>query len=604
MKVKFCGIRRKEDLEALGQEFPDYLGFILCPSPRQVTAEAVREMMAPFRGKALAVGVFQNQPLEEVTEAALQAGLDVIQLHGQEDSDFILALQEKTGLPVWKAIPAREEELAAASALPADCLLVDSPGGGGKGRTADWNLIRRYEGGFLQPYFLAGGLHAGNLREALELLSPAGVDMSSGIEKDGRKDPVLMKTILDILDKRDRKEEKMERKFGPFGGQYVPETLMEALHEVEKAYESLKGDPSFQEELQRLYREVAGRPSLLYFASRMTEDLGGARIWLKREDLNHTGSHKINNVLGQILLARRMGKKRIICETGAGQHGVATATACALFGMPCRVYMGAEDVERQGLNVFRMELMGAEVIPVQSGTRTLKDAVSEAFREWTRECKETYYLMGSVVGPHPFPTIVRDFQKVIGEEAREQILAAEGRLPDKVLACVGGGSNAIGIFHSFLQDEGVELIGVEAGGEGLDTLRHAATMAGGSMGVFHGMKSIFLQDSFGKIMPVYSLSAGMDYPGIGPEHAWLAESGRARYLPVTDEEAVEAFTYLSRMEGIIPAIESAHAIALAMKMAPEMGKEEILLINLSGRGDKDVDQVARWKGVKIHGTSH
>lgn len=601
MKVKFCGIRRKEELEALGQEFPDYLGFILCQSPRRVTAEAVREMMAPFRGKALAVGVFQNQPLEEVAEAAFQAGLDVIQLHGREDSAFIKALQEKTGLPVWKAVPALEEELAAAASLPADCFLVDSPGGGGRGIAADWELIRRYEGSFGKPYFLAGGLNPGNLGKALQVLSPAGVDMSSGIERDGRKDPALMKEVLKRLD---RKEKKMERKFGPYGGQYVPETLMEALHEVESAYEKLKEDPSFQEELQRLYREVAGRPSRLYFASRMTEDLGGARIWLKREDLNHTGSHKINNVLGQILLARRMGKKRIICETGAGQHGVATATACALFGMPCRVYMGAEDVERQGLNVFRMELMGAEVIPVESGTRTLKDAVSEAFREWTRECKETYYLMGSVVGPHPFPTIVRDFQKVIGEEAREQILAAEGRLPDRVLACVGGGSNAIGIFHSFLQDEGVKLIGAEAGGEGLDTKRHAATMTGGSMGVFHGMKSIFLQDDFGKIMPVYSLSAGMDYPGIGPEHAWLAESGRARYLPVTDEEAVEAFTYLSRMEGIIPAIESAHAVALAMKMAPEMGKEEILLINLSGRGDKDVDQVARWKGVKIHGTSN
>ena len=601
MKVKFCGIRRKEELEALGQEFPDYLGFILCQSPRRVTAEAVREMMAPFRGKALAVGVFQNQPLEEVAEAAFQAGLDVIQLHGREDSAFIKALQEKTGLPVWKAVPALEEELAAAASLPADCFLVDSPGGGGRGIAADWELIRRYEGSFGKPYFLAGGLNPGNLGKALQVLSPAGVDMSSGIERDGRKDPALMKEVLKRLD---RKEKKMERKFGPYGGQYVPETLMEALHEVESAYEKLKEDPSFQEELQRLYREVAGRPSRLYFASRMTEDLGGARIWLKREDLNHTGSHKINNVLGQILLARRMGKKRIISETGAGQHGVATATACALFGMPCRVYMGAEDVERQGLNVFRMELMGAEVIPVESGTRTLKDAVSEAFREWTRECKETYYLMGSVVGPHPFPTIVRDFQKVIGEEAREQILAAEGRLPDRVLACVGGGSNAIGIFHSFLQDEGVKLIGAEAGGEGLDTKRHAATMTGGSMGVFHGMKSIFLQDDFGKIMPVYSLSAGMDYPGIGPEHAWLAESGRARYLPVTDEEAVEAFTYLSRMEGIIPAIESAHAVALAMKMAPEMGKEEILLINLSGRGDKDVDQVARWKGVKIHGTSN
>ena len=392
----------------------------------------------------------------------------------------------------------------------------------------------------------------------------------------------------------------MERKFGEFGGQYVPETLMEALIEIEVAYEGLQKDPTFLEELKTLYREVANRPSPLYYAKAMTEDLGGARIYLKREDLNHTGSHKINNVLGQMLLARKMGKTRIICETGAGQHGVATASVAALFNMECKVFMGKEDVERQGLNVFRMELLGATVVPVDSGTGTLKDAVNEAFREWTKECSDTYYLMGSVVGPHPFPTIVRDFQKVIGEETRAQMMEAEGRLPDLVLACVGGGSNAMGIFHEFLGDPGVRLLGAEAAGLGVDTDQHAATITKGSMGIFHGMKSRFLQDEFGKIMPVYSMSAGLDYPGIGPEHAHLAATGRATYRPVTDEEAITAFEYLSRTEGIIPAIESAHAIWLAMALAPAMSKEEIIVINLSGRGDKDVYQVARHKGVRIH----
>lgn len=392
----------------------------------------------------------------------------------------------------------------------------------------------------------------------------------------------------------------IERKFGEFGGQYVPETLMEALHEIEEAYLYYREDEEFKTELAELYRNVAGRPSMLYEAKEMTKDLGGAKIYLKREDLNHTGSHKINNVIGQMLLAKKMGKTRIICETGAGQHGVATATIAALFKMECQVFMGAEDVERQGLNVFRMELLGAKVTSVSSGTGTLKDAVNEAFREWTRECGNTYYLMGSVVGPHPFPTIVRDFQKIMGEEVREQMFAMEGRLPDALLACVGGGSNAIGIFHTFIGDPGVELIGAEAAGHGVETELHAATMTKGSVGIFHGMKSQFLQDKFGKIMPVYSMSAGLDYPGIGPEHAYLASIGRARYLPVMDDQAVKAFEYLGRTEGILPAIESAHAIYLAMELAPKMRKDQLLVVNLSGRGDKDVYQVAKRKGVVIH----
>lgn len=393
----------------------------------------------------------------------------------------------------------------------------------------------------------------------------------------------------------------MDKKFGEFGGQYVPETLMEALIEIEEAFEKYSQDPMFLKELTEFYETVANRPSKLYYASEMTRDLGGARIYLKREDLNHTGSHKINNVLGQMLLAKKMGKKKIICETGAGQHGVATATIAALFKMECHVFMGKEDVERQGLNVFRMELLGAKVTSVDSGTGTLKDAVNEAFRQWTREIEDTYYLMGSVVGPHPYPYMVREFQKIIGEEVRAQVLEAEGRLPDAIVACVGGGSNAIGIFHDFIEEDEVRLIGIEAAGDGIDTEFHAATISKGSTGIFHGMKSLFLQDDYGKIMPVYSMSAGLDYPGIGPEHAYLSSIGRAEYYPVNDAEAVEAFEYLSRMEGIIPAIESAHAVYYSMKMAKELGKDKIIVINLSGRGDKDVYQVARYKGVELDG---
>ncbi len=389
-------------------------------------------------------------------------------------------------------------------------------------------------------------------------------------------------------------------RFGAFGGQYIPETLMAAVCELEEAYEYYKGDAGFARELDELLKNYAGRPSLLYFAKKMTADLGGAKIYLKREDLNHTGSHKINNVLGQALLAKKMGKTRLIAETGAGQHGVATATAAALMDMECEIFMGKEDTERQALNVFRMELLGAKVHAVKSGTMTLKDAVNEAFREWTSRISDTHYVLGSVMGPHPFPTIVRDFQKVIGKEIKEQMLRAEGRLPSAVMACVGGGSNAIGAFYEFLDDEGVKLIGCEAAGRGVDTPETAATIATGITGVFHGMKSYFCQDEYGQIAPVYSISAGLDYPGIGPEHAYLFDTGRASYVPVTDEEAVRAFEYLSRTEGIIPAIESAHAVAHAMQLAPEMGKDEIIVVNLSGRGDKDVAAIARYRGVNIH----
>jgi len=389
-------------------------------------------------------------------------------------------------------------------------------------------------------------------------------------------------------------------RFGIHGGQYVPETLMNALIELEQAYISSQNDPVFQAELDYLLKNYAGRPSLLYYAEKMTSDLGGAKLYLKREDLNHTGSHKINNVLGQALLARYMGKKRVIAETGAGQHGVATATAAALLGLECDIYMGREDTERQALNVYRMELLGARVHPVDSGTKTLKDAVNETLREWAQCMKTTHYVLGSVMGPHPFPTIVRDYQSIIGREVKKQILDTEGRLPDVVLACIGGGSNAIGLFYDFIEDRSVRLIGCEAAGKGADSFETAATMTVGKLGIFHGMKSYFCQDEYGQIAPVYSISAGLDYPGVGPEHAYLKDIGRADYVAVTDDEAVDAFEYLAQVEGIIPAVESAHAVAYAKKLAPKMGKDKIIVINLSGRGDKDVAAIARYRGVRIH----
>jgi len=389
-------------------------------------------------------------------------------------------------------------------------------------------------------------------------------------------------------------------RYGIHGGQYIPETLMNEIINLEKAYEFYKNDPDFNAELDKLFREYAGRPSLLYYAENMTKDLGGAKIYFKREDLNHTGAHKINNVLGQCLLAKKMGKTRVIAETGAGQHGVATATAAALMGLECEIYMGKEDTERQKLNVYRMELLGAKVHPVTTGTMTLKDAVNDAFKEWVSRVDDTLYVLGSVMGPHPYPMIVRDFQSVISKEARQQILELEGKLPTAVMACVGGGSNAMGMFYNFIGDESVRLIGCEAAGRGVDTGETAATMATGTLGVFHGMKSYFCQNEYGQIAPVYSISAGLDYPGVGPEHAYLKDIGRAEYVPVTDDEAVDAFEYIARTEGIICAIESAHAVAHLMKIAPTMSKDDIIICCLSGRGDKDVAAIARYRGVDLH----
>ena len=388
-------------------------------------------------------------------------------------------------------------------------------------------------------------------------------------------------------------------RFGKYGGQYVPETLMNAVNELEEAYNHYKDDPEFNKELADLLNNYVGRPSLLYYAEKMTKDLGGAKVYLKREDLNHTGSHKLNNAIGQVLLAKKMGKTRVIAETGAGQHGVATATAAALMGMECEVFMGKEDCQRQALNVFRMELLGAKVHPVTSGTMTLKDAVNETMKEWTNRIDDTHYVLGSVMGPHPFPTIVRDFQAIISKEIKEQLMEKEGKLPDAVIACVGGGSNAIGAFYNFIEDKDVKLIGCEAAGLGVDNPKNAATMANGSEAIFHGMKSLFCQNEYGQIAPVYSISAGLDYPGIGPEHAHLHEIGRAEYMSITDEQAVKAFEYLSKTEGVIPAIESSHAVAAAMEIVPTMSKDQSVVICLSGRGDKDVYQVARYRGVQL-----
>ena len=389
-------------------------------------------------------------------------------------------------------------------------------------------------------------------------------------------------------------------RYGIHGGQYISETLMNELIHLEECYEHYKKDPEFNAELNKLLNEYAGRPSLLYYAEKMTKDLGGAKIYLKREDLNHTGSHKINNALGQALLAKKMGKTRLIAETGAGQHGVATATAAAFLGMECEIFMGKEDTDRQALNVYRLELLGAKVHPVTSGTMTLKDAVNETMREWSNRVADTHYILGSVMGPHPFPMIVRDFQRVISQEAKEQILKAEGKLPAAVVACVGGGSNAMGAFYNFIEDKDVELIGCEAAGKGVDTALTAATIATGSLGIFHGMKSYFCQDEYGQIAPVYSISAGLDYPGIGPEHAYLHDIGRAQYVPITDDEAVDAFEYLARTEGIICAIESAHAVAQVRKIAKNYSPDQSIIVCLSGRGDKDVAAIARYRGVDIH----
>lgn len=597
-KIKLCGLKRQCDIEYVNELSPNYIGFVFANnSKRYVSPKEAERMRRQLKKEIIPVGVFVDEKAQVIADLVEKHIIEAVQLHGNESEEYIKNLRKLVNCKIIKAFRIKNrEDIEVANNSSADYVLLDS--GGGTGETFDWSLIQEMK----RPYFLAGGLTPANVDMAIQKLQPFGVDASSSLETEGFKDKEKMAAFVNAV--REREDNKFMAKkkgrFGVHGGQYIPETLMNAVIELEEAYNYYKNDPKFNRELQELFNEYANRPSRLYYAEKLTKALGGAKIYLKREDLNHTGSHKINNVLGQALLAKKMGKTRLIAETGAGQHGVATATAAALMDMECVVFMGEEDTKRQALNVYRMRLLGAEVIPVTSGTATLKDAVSEAMREWTSRIDDTHYCLGSVMGPHPFPTIVRDFQAVISKEIKEQILEKEGRLPDVVMACVGGGSNAIGTFYNFIEDKEVRLIGCEAAGRGIDTFETAATINTGRLGVFHGMKSYFCQDKYGQIAPVYSISAGLDYPGIGPEHANLHDIGRAEYVPVTDEEAVEAFEFLSKTEGIIPAIESAHAIAHAMKIAPTMDKDKIIVITVSGRGDKDCAAIARYRGEDIY----
>ena len=593
--IKLCGLTREEDIKNANELKPEYVGFVFYDkSRRSVTKAQAKKLKSLLNPEIKAVGVFVDADTSEVEELFEENIIDVAQLHGNEDENYIKELMDNN-IPVIKTFKANSpEEIIKAEKSSADMIMFDAGNGEGV-QIKDLKLLTYID----RPFILAGGLNQENVVDAISITKPYGVDVSTGIETDKLKDGYKMKQFVKVV-REDKQMTGSKGRFGVHGGQYIPETLMNAVIELEEAYNHYKDDPEFNRELTDLLNNYAGRPSLLYYAKKMTEDLGGAKIYLKREDLNHTGSHKINNVLGQALLAKKMGKTRLIAETGAGQHGVATATAAALLGMECVVFMGKEDTERQALNVYRMRLLGAEVIPVTSGTATLKDAVSEAMREWTSRIDDTHYCLGSVMGPHPFPTIVRDFQAIISRESRAQILEAEGKLPDAVIACVGGGSNAIGSFYHYINDEGVRLIGCEAAGRGIDTFETAATVNTGKIGIFHGMKSYFCQDEYGQIAPVYSISAGLDYPGVGPEHAYLHDIGRAEYVPVTDDEAVDAFEYIAKTEGIIAAIESSHAIAYAKKLAPTMKKDQVIIVTVSGRGDKDCAAIARYRGEDIH----
>ncbi|MBR5636402.1 MAG: tryptophan synthase subunit beta [Pseudobutyrivibrio sp.] len=592
--IKLCGLTREEDIKKANEVKPEYVGFVFYEkSRRNVTRDKAKKLKSMLNPDIKTVGVFVDANPVEIEKLYDDKIIDVAQLHGNESEDYIKGLQDKS-IPVIKTFKGDvPEEIIKAEKSSADMVLFDV--GKGDGKTFNWKLLSYID----RPFILAGGLNQENVAKAIEETNPYAVDVSSGIETDKLKDGHKIKEFVNAV-REDKKVSKTTGRFGIHGGQYIPETLMNAVNELEEAYNHYKNDPEFNKELKELLDNYAGRPSLLYYAEKMTKDLGGAKIYLKREDLNHTGSHKINNVLGQALLAKKMGKTRLIAETGAGQHGVATATAAALLNMECVIFMGEEDTKRQALNVYRMKLLGADVVPVTSGTATLKDAVSECMREWTTRIDDTHYCLGSVMGPHPFPTIVRDFQAVISRESRQQILEVEGRLPDAVVACVGGGSNAMGSFYHYIGDENVRLIGCEAAGRGIDTFETAATVNTGKVGIFHGMKSYFCQDEYGQIAPVYSISAGLDYPGVGPEHAYLHDIGRAEYVPVTDDEAVEAFEYIAKTEGIIAAIESSHAIAYAKKLAPTMDKNQIIMVTVSGRGDKDCAAIARYRGENIY----
>ncbi|MGI2328832.1 tryptophan synthase subunit beta [Planococcus sp. YIM B11945] len=596
-KVKICGLMEAEHVQAAKQA--DAVGFVFAPSKRQVTIAQAAELAKELPADTEKIGVFVNASLKEIERAVKTVPLTMVQLHGDEPDELVKAI----GVPVIQAFSIREKKDAEKlKRSVADFVLVDAPGTnyrGGSGQVFDWHLLEQ-SGIDQDRLIVAGGLTPGNVHAAIEQLQPYMVDVSSGVETNGKKDTAKIQEFIQQA-KGDSMQKTMEQNgfFGKYGGQFVPETLMKAVKELEEAYEEAKQDPAFFKEYHHYLKEYVGREQPLTFAKRLTEAWGGPKIYLKREDLNHTGAHKINNAIGQALLAMRMGKRKIVAETGAGQHGVATATICALFDLECVIFMGEEDIKRQQLNVFRMKLLGAKVESVTKGSSTLKDAVNEALRYWVTNVEDTHYLIGSALGPHPFPTMVRDFQSVIGNETRRQILEHEGRLPDAILACIGGGSNAIGMFHPFLKDESVELIGVEAAGEGTDTEKHAATMTKGTEGVLHGAFMKLLQDDAGQVQEAHSISAGLDYPGVGPEHAYLADIGRVTYKAITDEEALKAVVTFSRLEGIIPALESAHAIAEAEKRAKNMKPDEILVICVSGRGDKDMATYAE----KLEGLS-
>lgn len=592
----------------------DYIGFVFARSKRQVSGNQAAELAAVLgtwqSGKIPeSVGVFVNPSMEELEAILSLTPLDIVQLHGTESPEFCREVREQLGVKAFKVLSVKPDGTLHGGQPVEDYegvidgLLLDTYDphyGGGSGVAFAWEQAEPYrlwakERGI--PFLAAGGLHPGNVGELLDVMSPDGVDVSSGVETDGIKDLTKITAFVErvkgnmTLNKQVPDE---HGRFGPFGGRYVPETLMNALIELEESYRKFQDDPEFQAEIDYLLKQYSGRETPLYYAERLTEHLGGAKIYLKREDLNHTGAHKINNAIGQGILAKRMGKRKVIAETGAGQHGVATATVAALLGLECKVFMGEEDTKRQQLNVFRMKLLGAEVVPVLSGTRTLKDACNEALRYWVSNVHDTFYILGSATGPHPYPMMVRNFQRIIGDETRRQILEAEGRLPDMLIAAVGGGSNAIGMFYPFVEDTDVRLVGVEAAGRGVETEYHAATMTKGTKGVFQGSMSYLLQDAHGQVQPAHSISAGLDYPGIGPEHSYLKDIERARYYPITDREALDALQLLSRQEGIIPALESAHAVAQAVKLAPEMGRDELIVICLSGRGDKDVESIMAY----------
>lgn len=587
--VKICGLQEVEHVRAAFGA--DAAGFVFAPSRRRISIEQAGRLAAELPESVERIGVFVNAELNEILRAIREVPLTMVQLHGDETDNLIRSIPVK----VIQAFSIRDEEdVRKLERSIADYVLVDAPGTdfrGGSGKTFDWDLLEESSVSS-ERLIVAGGLDAGNVGLAIGLTKPYMVDVSSGVETDGKKDAGKIKGFIKTVKggSVQQTEETKEKTgfFGRFGGQFVPETLMRAVKELEAAYLEAKGDPEFQAEFHQYLKEYVGREQPLTYAARLTEAWGGPKVYLKREDLNHTGAHKINNAIGQALLAIRMGKRKIVAETGAGQHGVATATICALLDLECVIFMGEEDIRRQQLNVFRMKLLGAKVESVTKGSATLKDAVNEALRYWVSNVGDTHYLIGSALGPHPFPTMVRDFQSVIGRETRKQILEKEGRLPDVILACVGGGSNAIGMFHPFVADESVRLIGVEAAGEGVDSDKHAATLTKGTEGVLHGAYMKLLQDENGQVQEAHSISAGLDYPGVGPEHVHLEDIGRVEYKAVTDEEALASVITLSRLEGIIPALESAHAIAEAEKTAAGMGADEILVICVSGRGDKDM----------------